>query len=142
MLRSGISAALARQRYHIMPIEPLSYASPPVESARARHNRIYTALLIALTLFCAMGMTSLFFLSRVATMSPESRWPIDMVIGIYALLVAAMITTLILRGVAPRAGRVATMSLNIVLLFLFPFGTALAIYGLLKVDKGEALAGT
>ena len=86
-----------------MPIEPLSYASPSVESATARHNRIYTALLIALTLFCAMGMMSLFFLSRMPTMSPESRWPIDMVIGIYAVLVAAMITTLILRAVAPRA---------------------------------------
>ena len=38
--------------------------------------------------------------------------------------------------IAPRGGRVATMALNIVLLLVFPLGTALGIYGLLKVDKG------
>ncbi len=59
-----------------------------------------------------------------------------MIIGIYALLVAAMVVTLILRGVAPRVAPAATMAMNIVLLIVFPFGTALGIYGLLRVDKG------
>lgn len=119
-----------------MSLEPLDYAPPPVESAAARHNRIYGALLMALALFLAMGMVSLFFVSRNPTFSPESRGVLEMIIGVYAVLMAAMVVTLILRGVAPRAGRIATMGLNIVLLIVFPFGTALGIYGLLKVDKG------
>src|SRR4051812_31230014 len=121
-----------------MPIEPLTYVPPPVESATARHNRIYTALLIAFALFCAFGMISIFFMSHSPTIPPESRRMFLMVVWIYAALVAAMVATLILRGVAPRAGRIATMALNIVLLIVFPFGTALGIYGLIKVDKAAA----
>ena len=124
-----------------MPLEPLNYAPPPVESATARHNRTYTALLIALALFCALGMISIFSISRSSTIPPESRWTFEMIIRIYAALIAAMVATLILRGVAPRAGRVATTALNIILLIVFPFGTALGIYGLLKVDKGDPPAG-
>ena len=123
-----------------MPLEPLHYA-PPAEPPSARHNRIYTALLIALALFCGLGMISLFAMSRSPTMAPESRWMFQMLVGIYALLIAAMVATLILRGVAPRAGRVATMALNILLLIVFPFGTALGIYGLWKVDRGVPPAG-
>jgi hypothetical protein len=118
-----------------MPLESLSYAPPPVESTTARHNRIYTALLIALAVFCALGMVSIFSLSRSPTMPPESRSTFQMIIWIYAVLIAAMVATLILRGVAPPAGRIATMALNVILLIVFPFGTALGIYGLLKVDK-------
>src|SRR4051794_35561392 len=118
------------------PLDSLNYAPPPVESATARHNRIYTALLLAFALFCVLGMISLFVISRSPTMPPESRRSLQMIDGIYGVLVAAMAATLILRGVAPRAGRIATMALNVVLLIVFPFGTALGIYGLLKVDKG------
>ena len=124
-----------------MPLEPLNNAPPPVESATLRHNRIYTALLIALAVFCALGMISLFAMSRSPTMPAESRWTFQMIIGIYALLIVVMAATLILRGVAPSAGRVATMALNIILLIVFPFGTALGIYGLLKVDKGVPTPG-
>ena len=37
--------------------------------------------------------------------------------------------------------RIATKALNIVLLIAIPFGTALGIYGLLKVDKEAAPSG-
>jgi hypothetical protein len=80
-------------------------------------------------------------MSRSPTMPAESRGTFQMIVGIYAVLLAAMVATLILRGVAPPAGRVATMALNIVLLIVFPFGTALGIYGLLKVDKDGPAAG-
>jgi cell division protein FtsW (lipid II flippase) len=124
-----------------MPLEPLNYARPPVESATARHNRIYTALLIALALLCALGMISMFFMSRSPTIPPESRWTFQMIVWIYGVLIAAIVVILVLRGVAPRAGRIATMALNIVLLIVFPIGTALGIYGLLRVDKGDPPAG-
>ena len=124
-----------------MALEPLDYAPPPVESAAARHDRIYSALLVALAVFLAMGMVSLFFMSRGPTFSAESRGVLEMVIGVYGVLIAAMVVTLILRGLAPRAGRIATMGLNVVLLIVFPFGTALGIYGLLKVDKRGSPTG-
>jgi len=117
-----------------MPLEPLHYA-PPAESPSARHNRIYTILLIVLAAFCGLGMISMIFTSRNPTIPAESRWVFQMMVGIYAVLVAGMVATLILRGTAPSAGRIATKALNIVLLIVFPFGTALGIYGLMKVDK-------
>jgi hypothetical protein len=58
--------------------------------------------------------------------------------GVY---LAAMVVTLVLRGTAPGAGRVATKALNIVMLVAFPFGTAVGIYGLWKVDKEGGAAG-
>jgi hypothetical protein len=42
--------------------------------------------------------------------------------------------TLLLRYTKPRLGNVFTKALNILLLFCFPVGTALGIYGLIKVD--------
>ena len=115
--------------------QPLEYAAPPDEAARIQHNRTYTALLIALTLFCMLGMISIAGVSRGPTMQPESRWAFQMIVQLYRVLVGAMVVTLILRWVSPRAGRIATLALNVILLLLFPFGTALGIYGLLKVDK-------
>jgi len=58
-----------------------------------------------------------------------------------AAYLAAIVITLILRGKSPAAGRIATTALNIVLLVLFPLGTALGIYGLMKVDKQSPTAG-
>jgi hypothetical protein len=101
----------------------------------SRHNRTYTVLLIALAFFYGLGIISLAFMSRMPTLPPESRFVFQMTAWINAALVAAMVLTLILRGAAPDAGRIATKALNIVLLIAIPFGTAVAIYGLMKVDK-------
>jgi hypothetical protein len=123
-----------------MPLEPLHYA-PPAESPSARHNRIYTTLLIVLAAFFSLGMIGMFFMSRNPAVPAESRWVFQMSLCIYAALVAGMVVILILRGTAPGAGRIATKALNIVLLVVFPFGTALGIYGLMKVDKDGPPAG-
>src|SRR5207253_7113836 len=115
-----------------MPPEPLNYATPA--PAVSRHNLIYTIVLIVFAFFCAVGMIGMTFMSRNPRIAPESRWVFQMTVAVYALLLAAMVTTLILRGVAPRAGRIATKSLNIILLIVIPFGTVIGIYGLIKVD--------
>src|SRR4051812_1507770 len=116
-----------------MPLEPLNYATPA--PAVSRHNLIYTNILIVLAFFCILAMISMTFMTRNPAIKPESRWVFQMTAAIYAMFAAAMITTLILRGVAPHAGRIATKALNIILLILFPFGTVIGISGLLKVDK-------
>jgi hypothetical protein len=121
----------------LMPDEPLDYATPAEPAAR-RHNRLYTALLTAMALFCVLGVMSVTFTGRSPTVAPESRWVFEMVAWIYGALIAAIVVTLVLRGAAPLAGRVATKATNIVLLFFFPLGTALGIYGLMKVDKEDA----
>jgi hypothetical protein len=100
-----------------------------------RHNRIYTVLLIVLAFFYGVSIISMTFMSRSPTVAPESRWVFQMTACINAAFVAAMIATLVLRAVAPGAGCVATKALNIIMLVLIPFGTALGIYGLLKVDR-------
>ena len=119
-----------------MPPEPLHYA-PPAESPSARHNRIYTVLMIVQAVFLGFGMISTTFMLGNPAVSPESRRVFQMILSFYAVLIAAIIVTLILRRTAPSAGRIATMALNIILLLVFPFGTALGIYGLMKVDKDD-----
>jgi len=99
------------------------------------HNRTYTALLIALALLDSMGIITMLFLTNSPSSPPESRWILQMVAAINAVLVLAIVATLILRSALPKAGRIATTALNIVLLFSFPLGTALGIYGLMKVDR-------
>ena len=98
-------------------------------------------LLIAMAFFYGLGIISMAFMSRSPTLPEQSRWVFQMTAWINAALVAAMVVTLILRGVAPGAGRIATKALNIVLLIAIPFGTALGIYGLMKVDKETEPAG-
>ena len=99
------------------------------------HNMVYTALLIALAFFYSLGAMSLWFISHNPEFPTESRWVFEFAVYAELLYVVAMVVALVLRGVAPKAGRIATLALNIILLPLIPLGTALAIYGLWKVDK-------
>src|SRR5438128_608870 len=96
-----------------------------IDAAMNRHNRTYTVLLIALTFFYVLAVISMVFMGRSPTVPEESRWVFQMTAWLNAAFAAAMVATLILRGVAPGAGRIATKALNIVLLILIPFGTAL-----------------
>ena len=54
--------------------------------------------------FYGLGIISMAFMSRSPTLPEQSRWVFQMTAWINAALVAAMVVTLILRGVAPRAG--------------------------------------
>jgi hypothetical protein len=107
-----------------------------------RHNRIYTTLLIVLAFLYVMSLITMISMTGSPTVKPESRWVFVMTAWIEGVFVAAIVVTLVLRGTAPGAGRIATKALNIVMLLLIPFGTALGIYGLWKVDKEGEAAGT
>ena len=104
-------------------------------AAMSRPNRTYTIVLIALAFFHLLGIINLLFMSHMPTLPERSRWVFQMTACVNAVFVVAMVATLILRGVSPAAGRIATKALNIVLLISIPFGTAVAIYGLMKVDR-------
>jgi hypothetical protein len=106
------------------------------------HNRIYNVLLIVLAFFLSVSIITFVFVRRAPTTPPESQWAFAMAAYVNAALVTAIIATLILRAAAPRAGRIATTALNTVLLLVIPLGTAVGIYGLLKVDTdGQPAAG-
>lgn len=102
-----------------------------------RHDRTYNVLLIVLTFFYGTSIITMVFIRRSPTLPPDVLWVFEMTAWVNAAFVAAMIATLVLRGTAPSAGRVATKALNIILLIMIPFGTALGIYGLMKVDKED-----
>src|SRR3954465_8711367 len=100
-----------------------------------QHNRTYTVALIVMAFLYGLGVITMAFMSRSSTLPERSQWVFQMTAWMNGAFTAAMVTTLILRGVAPDAGRIATNALNIILLISFPLGTVLGIYGLLKVDK-------
>jgi len=52
----------------------------------------------------------------------------------------AMVVVLVIRIGFPTCRRWPTLGLNIVLLIMFPVGTALGVFGLMKVDKRLAMS--
>jgi hypothetical protein len=100
-----------------------------------RHDHTYNILLIVLAFFYGTSIITMVFTSRLPTLPPDVLWVFEMAAWVNAAFVAAMVATLILRATAPRAGQVATKALNIILLIMIPLGTALGIYGLMKVDR-------
>jgi hypothetical protein len=97
--------------------------------------RPYTIALIVLAFLLLAGVGDMVFLRHYGETPPTAK-PIYVLIaylgGLYVLAIAA---TVALRAWAPAAGRIATVALNIILLLAFPFGTAVGIYGLWRVDR-------
>jgi hypothetical protein len=109
-----------------------------------KHERLYTVLLavFAFGILCSTAVL-VAFLALPAQARPVSRWPdwvhvvSAFVGGVYYCAVAG---TLLLRRAQPATGRRVTKFLNIALLLAPPFGTALGVYGLWKVN-GTAAEG-
>lgn len=112
--------------------QTVSYATPP---PRSRHDTIYSVLLGVLAFFLALATVEMAFLAANLS-KPETGWVLWMVFSIELLLTATIALTLLVRIVWPDNRKWLTLATNIILLLLFPFGTALGIYGLWKVDKG------
>jgi hypothetical protein len=105
-----------------------------------RPNRAYTIALLVFGFFLIVGAVEMALLRVASTTDASVRWVFQFVVFIESLYAAAIAVTIALRAWAPSVGRTATTALNIVLLAAFPFGTAIGIYGLWKVDK-EPKAG-
>ena len=108
-----------------------------------RHDRLYCTLLAVLAVYCLCGMGLLIaFTALPAEARPATRWPewlFPVVAFINGAYFCATVLTLILRRTDPASGRRLTRALNIALLFGPPFGTALGLYGLAKVDRASSL---
>ena len=101
----------------------------------SRPNRTYTVAVLVVGFLLLIGAGEMVFLRQSPTIDPSARWVFKLIAFIEAIYVLAIATTLALRAWAPAAGQIATTALNIVLLFAFPFGTAVGVYGLWKVDR-------
>ncbi len=99
-------------------------------------NRVYTIMLIVLLIFILLACGQMVLLRPRFATAPRGIVVLNFIEVMYGVYVIAIVLTLILRATRPRAGRVAAAALNIALLAMIPFGTVVAVYGLLKVDKG------
>ena len=109
------------------------------------HERLYSILLVVLavstTLSIPLGLVV--YILRVRQGVPVFAWTIpDWVAPWNAMICTAylvlMLLTAWLRRSEPAAGRRVTRVLNYLLLPAIPFGTALGLYGLMRVDKRVA----
>lgn len=95
------------------------------------HDYYYTVLLAVLTFWWILAIGLIKF-----TLRPDPI--LNFVSYAYAAICFFGIVVVCLRLRSPRMRRSVTRIYNIILLPWFPLGTALGIYGLLKVDKTEA----
>ena len=101
----------------------------------SRPNRAYTIALLVLGFILLGGVADMIFLRALPSTQPSSKALYLFIASLEALITLAIAATLALRAWAPAAGQVATVALNIVLLFMFPFGTVVGVFGLWKVDR-------
>jgi hypothetical protein len=95
------------------------------------HDRIFTVLLAVLAVWIFIAN---FFTGALALRAHgDARFLVDTIIGIVYCSFAFIV--LAVRVWFPTARKEITIMFNIALLIFFPVGTALAIYGLWKVDK-------
>jgi hypothetical protein len=115
----------------------LDHDQPYPKPHPANHNLIYTALLGAIGFFLTISCVEILWIGYRTNQPPQSQNTLELVAlinGIYALL---CISTMFIRLLFPRGRKFITLMTNIVSLVYFPFGTALAIYGFMKVDKPD-----
>jgi hypothetical protein len=112
----------------------LNYQAPP-DPPPTNHNAIYSSLLGALAFLMLMSAGTCYSVMQMPTMPANGRWVFQMTIFIEVSYAAVSVLVLLIRLIFPSHRGWPTFALNIVLLTCFPLGTALAIYGFLKVDK-------
>jgi hypothetical protein len=98
---------------------------------------VYSVLLGVTTFFSLVSALEMWFLAYRAPISAESRWAMQLIFCMMLLLTVVQGSVLLVRIFMPARRKWVTVTLNIILLFAVPWGTALGIYGLWKVDKGE-----
>jgi hypothetical protein len=113
------------------PLTLLEYAPSPKKPA---HDQVFTGLLIALA-FLLVLVLGQFTIMRVSGRFVIGDRVFPFLMPANVLYFTSIIAALILRWCAPGIRRAATIAVSIILLFLFPLGTIVGIYGLWKVDR-------
>ena len=118
-----------------MPCRYRPQCSQQVSETRANHDTIYSVLLAVVTFFQLMSTTMMGFMTMRPGLPAESAWVLRLVFVVELFPLLLEVVVLIIRIAFPAYRKWPTVVLNIVLLPWLPFGTALGIYGLWKVDK-------
>jgi len=99
-------------------------------------NKSYLIALIVLVFWYLFGAaTRLFLLNSLEEPDNGLSLAIQTIIAADLLYVVLCGVVIIARSQKRAYAKTLTRALNILLLFNFPFGTVLGLYGLIKVDK-------
>jgi len=115
------------------PIPSQDYPPPP--PSKLAQGQVFTGLLIALGLLCMMVIAQFIAMLHNPAISAESHWIYYYIISMQSIYLFAIMLALVVRGFFPSMRRAITIAVSTILLLHFPFGTAVGIYGLRKVDK-------
>jgi hypothetical protein len=108
--------------------------SPAISSEPlSRADTIYTALLGVLAFFQLVGVLTYWWVAHLPNMQRTAVLIMYLSATINAAYLAFELLVLIIRLRAPARRKWPTFALNIAILLVFPFGTALGIWGLLKI---------
>ncbi len=112
----------------------LNYQTPgkPIPT---NHDAVYSSLLAAFAFFLLMGVGFMVWMMWLPTTPANTKPAFQLIVFTEAAYGAVSLLVLLIRILLPTYRRWPTFALNIILLVSIPFGTALAIYGFLKVDK-------
>lgn len=123
-----------RQEPSPPPLPYQGFVPPPTPPPKRSHDQIFTGLLIALSLLLMLAIGE-FSILRAGGRFNVAEGVFYYLIFANSFYVFAIIVALILRWRAPRMRRAITIAVSAILLFAFPFGTIIGIYGLAKVDR-------
>jgi hypothetical protein len=85
-----------------------------------------------------MVIAQFFAMVHNPAIAPESHWIYYYIILVQAIFLFAIVLTLVIRVFFPSTARTITIATCLILLLHFPFGTAVGIYGLKKVERFAA----
>lgn len=108
---------------------------PPLPAKKSNPNQQYSIAVAVYAGLCFMGIVSLTGFMDRPGMDAHGRWAIGLARNMNVCILLLCVAILLVRKTLPAQKKWLTQVFNVLLLLSFPIGTAIAIYGLLKVDK-------
>ena len=112
------------------PFRPTS-----IRASGTPHGLIFCTLLVIFALAHLLHIPWLWTTLKNPANNSLARGLLKSFIVAYAIGVTVVVGSLIARALLPASRRNVTVAVSIVLLLWFPFGSAIGIYGLWKVDR-------
>jgi hypothetical protein len=114
-----------------MTIDPADATA--TNSSLSRTDTLYTVFLGVLAFFQLIAVLTYFGMAHLPEMQKTAAMIMYMSATINLAYIAFELVVLIIRIRAPAKRKWPTFALNMAILIVFPFGTALGIWGLMKV---------
>jgi len=108
-----------------------------------KSSKIYDVCLMLLAAFSLLGVIviSLFTIPEMAAQG-TTLTPQYVVVAVYSVMTFLLIATLVCRAKYPRAGRILSIIVNVLIMYtFFPIGVIVGIYGFRKGNIGAKEQG-